>query len=390
MIHLCSPEYCTGCAACAGACGNNAISFIENSEGFLYPHINYTKCVSCHLCEKTCPVLTPVETHSNGNCYAAWSLDQTIRTHSSSGGLFSEIALSVLMNNGIVIGACLDNSTGRVEHIAIDTPENLTKLQGSKYVQSTISAEVLKLVMRTLREGRQVLFTGTPCQIAGIISLTKNSDNLVTMDIVCHGVPSPKWFQELHTSIKNRIKGFVNYNFRLLSEWCVYPNVDVKIGKRIRTKGLNGMETCYQDAFLKGYLHRENCYKCKYANTKRVADITVADFWGIGTKRQITDEYKTGCSMLLINTTKGQRIFDAIKNRIYTEPRNVNETIDAGNEQLKQPSLRPNERNSFYADAYSITPSQLILKYNLNYNKKPSVLVRMAVKVKSVVKKLIK
>lgn len=389
-IQLCPKESCTGCFACAGVCGRNAITFIESSEGFLYPEIDTRLCVSCHLCQKTCPVLSPISVNPDGDCYAAWSLDTALRTHSSSGGIFSELARCIILQKGIVVGASLDDTTGCVYHIIIDKVADLYKLQGSKYVQSKVSAEILKQVKALLQSGRQVLFTGTPCQIAGVIAFTRNPSNLYTMDVVCHGVPSPKWFQQIHESVRGRIKGFVNYNFRQLFTWSVCTNVNVNVNGIIKNYELFGIETCYQDAFLKGYLHRENCYHCHYADKRRVADISVADFWGIGSKKPITDEHKSGCSMVLVNSEKGRLLFESIRNRIYAEIRDISETIEAGNEQLRKPSNRPQERDSFYVDAYTLSVQELVMKYRLNYKKMPSLTIRMKSRVKSIIKDLIK
>lgn len=387
-IQLCPKEHCTGCFACAASCGKGAIYKRENAEGFLYPEIDYSACVSCHKCENTCPELVPVEINSDGDCYAAWSLDAEIRTHSSSGGIFSELARSVLSGNGVVVGASLDDTTGRVSHIIIEDVSEMHKMQGSKYVQSDVSAELLKRVNGYLRNGQTVLFTGTPCQVAGVKAYTRNPSNLYTMDVVCHGVPSPKWFQMIHQRIRERIKGFVNYNFRQLSTWSVCSNVNVNVKGTIKNYDLLGIETCYQDAFLKGYLHRENCYRCRYANKRRVADITVADFWGIGSKKPIADEHKAGCSMVLVNSEKGKALFRSIKGRIYAEERDVNETIDAGNEQLKCPSHRPQERTTFYNDAYALPIKSLVKKYKLNYNRKPTLKSRIMTMLKIVIKKI--
>ena len=384
-ITLCQHNSCTGCGACAAICGKKAIELTENEEGFLYPKINNTMCVSCHQCQKTCPVLKPVSRTTDGICYAAWSLDNNIRTHSSSGGIFSELACFIIKEGGIVVGASLNDTTGIVHHIIIRDVKELSKIQGSKYVQSIVTPEVLRDVRKALRIGQKVLFTGTPCQVAGVVSLTGNPDNLFTMDVVCHGVPSPKLFQRVHKSVRNRVKNFINYNFRELSTWsvCSNVNVNVNVNGAIVNKQLLGEETFYQDAFLKGYLHRENCYQCQYASTERVSDITVSDFWGIGRDKPITDEHRLGCSMLLVNTIKGNEMFEGIKGRIYSEKRNIYETIDAGNDQLKCPSKRPKERNTFYQDAYRMTFSQLIKKYGLRYNSKPSLVIQIKSKVKS-------
>jgi len=169
-------------------------------------------------------------------------------------------------------------------------------------------------------------------------------------------------------------------------EW----NVNVNVNGKIVNRELHGVETCYQDAFLKGYLHRENCYQCRYASINRAADITVADFWGIGSEKPITDDHKLGCSMMLLNSSKGILLFDGIRSHIYSEPRNVNETIDAGNDQLKRPSHRPAERDTFYLDAYSMSFTELIDKYNLRYNRVPSLWIRIKSKMKHYITCIIK
>lgn len=389
-IQLCKHTDCSGCATCAGACSYGAIQMVASEEGFLYPRIDEGLCRECHLCEKTCPVINELPLNHPHGCYAAWSLDNKVRTHSSSGGIFSELARYILQDGGVVVGASLDDSSGIVKHVIVDRFENLHLIQGSKYVQSTISPDIFRQVKINLRNGRTVLFTGTPCQVAGIISITHNPDNLFTMDVVCHGVPSPKWFQQIHYNVRNRIKNFVNYNFRQLSSWSVCSNVNVNVNGKIVNRELHGVETCYQDAFLKGYLHRENCYQCRYASIKRAADITVADFWGIGSEKPITDDHKLGCSMMLLNSSKGILLFDGIRSHIYSEPRNVNETIDAGNDQLKQPSHRPAERDTFYLDAYSMSFTELIDKYNLRYNRVPSLWIRIKSKIKHYITCIIK
>lgn len=391
-IQLSPYKECTGCAACAGACGKEAISFCEDTEGFFYPEIDYAKCVACHLCQKSCPVLFPITPYKPGKCYAAWSLDKDIRTNSSSGGIFSELARSVLLSKGLVVGASLDDTTGIVYHRIIEQMTDLFLLQGSKYVQSIISVDILRKVKVALREGRLVLFTGTPCQIAGVVALTKNPENLFTMDIVCHGVPSPKWFRIIHGEVRQRIRGFVNYNFRKLSSWsgCSNVNVNVNVNGVIENRDLYGLETCYQDAFLKGLLHRNNCYSCNYADTRRVADVTVADFWGIGSKMSISDDHRLGCSLMLINSSKGEQLFESIKDRIYAELRDVDETIEAGNEQLRRPSHRPYERETFYADAFSMPLKHLIKKYRLVYKQSPSLINSIILRVKSMIKYFIR
>jgi coenzyme F420-reducing hydrogenase beta subunit len=389
-IKLCESTLCTGCGACVGVCPPNAISYHEDIEGFFYPIINDDICIKCHRCEKTCPVFNPLQLYNKPRCYAAWSTEFNIRTHSSSGGIFSELAIAIINEGGIVVGASLDNRNGYVYHCIIETIDELSKLQGSKYVQSRITRDVLLEILKNLRNHRKVLFTGTPCQVAGVRSLANDNKNLYTMDVVCHGVPSPKLFAKIHKSIRDRIKYFEGYFFRDMSNWLVCTSVNININGRIKNRPLVGEETFYQDAFLKGYLHRESCYRCRYASTERVGDITVADFWGIGSKKAITNEHKKGCSAVLINSPKGEFLLQQIRNRIYAEERDVYETIDAGNHQLKEPSPRPSERENFYNDAYSLSYTQLIRKYKLKFNKKASFFIRVKTIAKNIILKIAK
>lgn len=389
-IKLCGSTFCTGCGACVGVCPKNAISYREDIEGFFHPIIDYNLCIRCHKCEKTCPILNPLQTYSKFRCFAAWSTDINIRTHSSSGGIFSELAIAIIKEGGIVVGASLDNNNGYVNHCTIETINELSKLQGSKYVQSRITRDILLEICKHLRNHRKVLFTGTPCQVAGVRNLVNDNEYLYTIDVVCHGVPSPKLFANVHKNIRDRIKHFDSYFFRDMSDWLVCTNINVNVNGHIKNRPLVGEETFYQDAFLKGYLHRENCYHCRYASTERVADVTIADFWGIGTKKAITDDHKKGCSAVLINSPKGEFLLQQIKDRIYAEERDVYETIDAGNHQLKEPSPRPRERDSFYSDAYSLSYVQLIEKYKLKFNKKKSFFIRLKMIAKNILLKIVR
>lgn len=383
-INLCKERDCTGCFACQASCSRKAIKTREGVEGFLFPAIDYSICVSCGKCISSCPVLNPIIKYKKGKTYAAWSKNDEIRRHSSSGGLFSEFASVIINEGGFVIGASLDDKTGKVNHIIIDCISDLYRIQGSKYVQSNISLVTLQFMCKELVKGKKILFTGTPCQIAGVRKLTKDNINLYTMDLVCHGVPSPKIFELVHSSVRKRIKHFDNYFFRGLSDWVVRANVNIRVDGKIINKPLDGEETFYQDAFMKGYLHRENCYNCKYASLERIGDVTVADFWGVGTKKPINKDFKMGCSAVLVNSDKGAWLFNSIKERIFFEERDIHETIDAGNDQLTHPSIRPQERDYFYIDAYTLNFKDLIRKYNLRYQKKISLLSLLKSKIKSI------
>lgn len=385
-IQLCDPSDCTGCMACVASCKKNAINCSVNAEGFIYPQIDHGLCIGCGMCIKTCPVLTPIEKNNDGSVYAAKSKDNHILTTSSSGGIFSELALYVLSENGIVVGAklCEDNY---VRHIVVNNKTELSEIKGSKYVQSYISKDVYSSIKEALREGRKVLFCGTPCQIAGLKKIVgKYSNLLYTVDLVCHGVPSPKFFDIILQYIKKKNKNLVSYNFRDYGNWLVCSNVNININGTIKKKYLYGEATLYQDAFLKGYMHRESCYKCRYCTINRVGDITLADFWGIGKKKPIKFNVINGCSMMSVNSMNGKKLFDKIKNNIEYDKRDINETISGGNEQLIKSSTRPPERDEFYTDAFNLSFKKLIKKYKLSVKKKPSMFKSIKYRIKNLIR----
>ncbi|SMG30171.1 Coenzyme F420 hydrogenase/dehydrogenase, beta subunit C-terminal domain [Fibrobacter sp. UWB13] len=380
-VKLCPENDCTGCGACAAACSQNAISMTFDAEGFPRPQINYDKCVGCNACRRICPVINPLAKESDGEVYAAWALDPKIRRHSSSGGLFTVLARRILRDGGCVVGASLNEETGFVSHVIVKSEDDLRKLQGSKYVQSCIDALVLKTVLGELKKGRKVLFSGTPCQVAGVTNLAKrHAENLFTIDIVCHGVPSPTFFARVHKDIKDSTKGFISYNFRELDSWSTNANVDYEKNGQVENRPIQGLHSFYLDAFLKGLMHRPNCFHCKYSTTNRVGDITLADFWGIG--NVAWEDVKDGCSMVSVNTPKGEVLFGSIKSDIFFDKRDITETINGGNEQLVRSSSRPTGRDTFYKDAARTGYKQIIKKYRLQLNAKPTLIRRLFNKVR--------
>jgi coenzyme F420-reducing hydrogenase beta subunit len=380
-VKLCPENDCTGCGACAAACSQNAISMTFDAEGFPRPQINYDKCVGCNACRRICPVINPLAKESDGEVYAAWALDPKIRRHSSSGGLFTVLARRILRDGGCVVGASLNGETGFVNHVIVQSEDELCKLQGSKYVQSCIEAQVLKTVIGELKKGRKVLFSGTPCQVAGVTNLAKrHAENLFTIDIVCHGVPSPTFFARVHKDIKDSTKGFISYNFRELDSWSTNANVDYEKNGQVENRPIQGLHSFYLDAFLKGLMHRPNCFHCKYSTTNRVGDITLADFWGIG--NVAWEDVKDGCSMVSVNTPKGEVLFGSITSDIFFDKRDITETINGGNEQLVRSSSRPTGRDTFYKDAAGTSYKQIIKKYKLQLNAKPTLIRRLFNKVR--------
>lgn len=261
----------------------------------------------------------------------------------------------------LVFGAAY-NEDMQLEHISVECTEKLELLKGSKYLQSDIGL-TFREVRSFLKQKKYVLFVGTPCQIAGLYSyLGKDSDYLFTCDLVCHGVPSPQLFQKYISYLKNKYKQPVlkNFSFRYLEGWCVRTSFEYK--NKIKT--LVGIDNFYIKAYLKNYLHRESCYKCRFSKFPRQGDFTLGDFWGIGRETPFIHDVQKGLSLVIVNTAKGQLIFENIKECLFEEERSLDEAV-MGNKNLVESSQRPVERDFIYQDLRELSITQVAKKYNL-------------------------
>lgn len=320
-IDLLNKHYrCTGCRMCAQICPVKAINMKENEEGFFEPIINKKKCIKCGLCLKRCPQLNDVEIVDkidNTKVLAVKNRNLKELKKSSSGGIFSVLARYVIENNGAVYGACF-NDKFKLEHIRIEKQESIYKLRGSKYLQSNIQ-NTFELVKSDLNNDINVLYVGTPCQIAGLKNyLGKSYDNLLLIDILCHGVPSQKIFDEYIAWLgkKNKSK-VIGYDFRnkekSVWELGYIPKINFENGK---SKYIYGNSDIYITSFLNGNTLMEACYNCKYTNKERISDITIGDFWGVNEiYPELYDE--KGISLVLINTVKGNKVISDIKSDIF-------------------------------------------------------------------------
>lgn len=346
MIKLCSQDTCTGCGACYNICSRKAINMSQDAEGFLYPIINVTPCVECGLCEKICPILHPLGKYKPADVpIAAISKDQFIVKESSSGGVFSVLSKYILENEGLVYGATMDEIYN-IYHTVVHNELELARLRGSKYVQSN-TLETFREVKTYLKGHRKVLYCGTPCQIAGLRNYLGNIDteHLYTIDLICHGVPSRKMFKTYIEKLA-AYKGvtpsdFQNFQFRQFDHWGSYKSSYMKDGKRVL---LSTEESIYMSLFLTNRLHRKSCYRCIYTTPARVGDITLADFWGIGSLAPFTTDTSKGCSMVLINSDKGQVLFSQIAEELIYEHRTWNEAIN-NNQQLTKTVVCPKDRS---------------------------------------------
>ena len=338
-------EKCVGCKSCEQSCPKHCISMMENKEGFWYPSVDEECCVECGLCLKKCPVKN-VDSHRNEpqKVWAWRNKNNTDIMRSASGGAADSAAKTVLQMGGIVYGAAYDEQLV-VNHIEITADVEREKIQSSKYVQSDLRDSYTKVKHR-LAEGKTVLFTGTPCQIAGLYAfLGGDQEKLYTIDLICHGVPSPKFFKKYLEYQNKKTSGKIIYfNFRSKDKrgWGTQYLLKTKTKTKTKTLSLDR----YGKHFMDGDCYRESCYQCVYANTNRVGDLTVGDFWGIAKSHPDFNSPK-GVSSVFVNTEKGQKLFDMMRSLAEVEEATLEEgMIKQGN--LVKPCTRPDTRDIFY------------------------------------------
>ena len=366
---------CCDCTACKSICPKDAIYIYLDEYGFEYPKIDRNKCIECGLCKKVCAFQNIEETNTPIETYVGVAKDENILLKSASGGIFATIAQMYLQNKGVVFGATLDNELNPI-HMYVDDINLLNKLQGSKYVQSNIE-NTYREAKRFLIEGKKVLFSGTPCQIYGLKSfLLQEYDNLITCDIVCHGVPSPKLFEKyieyLSVKYKSNVRG---YNFRSKEKkgWGLVTKITMDNGK---SKFIEPDFDPYYSNFLDGNTYRECCYNCHYSSYNRVSDVTLADYWGI--HKIHPDFYReAGNSLILVNTAKGEDIINLIGKNIKKIETNIDKAAD-NNKNLKEPSKRTKKRDEIYNKIDEMKSNEYIEK-----------MLKVKVTPKKIIKKLI-
>lgn len=308
MIKITDKQKCCGCEACVQACPKRCISMKRDAEGFLYPYANADVCIECGLCEKVCPVINQNEPRQPLRVLAAINNDEEIRRQSSSGGVFTLLAEKVILKRGIVFGARFDDNW-QVEIVGAETMEQVAGFRGSKYLQAKIG-DSYKQCKAYLDSGKEVLYSGTPCQISGLLHyLRKPYVNLTTVDFVCHGVPSPgvwkKYLEEVVTAGKQAIK---NVSFRNKTKgwkrFSFYMNYDNE--KKTVTLLSPLDKNPYMRAFLSDLILRPSCHDCPAKGGKSHSDITIADFWGVWNLIPSMNDDK-GTSLVLINSEKGEK-----------------------------------------------------------------------------------
>lgn len=334
---------CCGCETCSNVCPVHALSMSYDEEGFLHPAIDEAICISCGLCKEHCPVEQPPALNPLKVAYACYAKDNALFQKSSSGGFFAVLASAILKEGGLVSGAAFDQGN-MVEHIIIDKEQQLSHLQGTKYVQSRIN-DSFQVIRDNLEIGKTVLFSGTPCQTAGLKSyLQHDFESLICVDIICHGVPSPMvwkdYLQELSKSgnIQNVVfrkkdidSGLSSFVYRIDEEEHL-----VRYNEDLFVKG-----------FIKNLYLRKSCFQCRFKGYERCSDITIGDFWGINEKHSAFAN-KSGNSIVIVHSKKGQQWFDKIKEDLFVEEADYKEA-SIFNESLIESVKETELRNAFYS-----------------------------------------
>ncbi len=353
-------EKCCGCAACEKICPNGSIKMQKNAKGFIEPIID-DSCINCGLCEKTCPLMNANKKHYiKKEFYAAKRNDEKLRAKSQSGGAFSVLAENILKKQGTVYGVLL-NSEQKAVYARVSNMRKLKALRGSKYVQAEL-CNVFNDVIDDLINEREVLFSGTPCHVHALIEFIKakriSANNLITVDLICHGVVSPSIYEQYKRLFEEKHnKKIKSFNFRDKQFGWHGHITSIKSGfSRI-------VSSDYVNIFYSNLTLRDCCYECKYSSFERVGDISIGDCWGIEKFASEFDDNK-GCSLIIINSEKGKRLFNSVSSSF--------DLLSVSKEQILQPNLiRPTERPSqidrFWDDYYRYGFEYAVYKYcNIN------------------------
>lgn len=399
MINITDKHNCCGCSACVQRCPKQCISLHEDNEGFLYPHVNTNDCINCGLCEKVCPWLNRQNKLQPLEVLAVKNRNEDERMASSSGGVFIALAKKVIADGGVVFGAVFDENW-EVKHTYAEKIEDVRPMMGSKYLQSRIE-NCYKNAEKFLKDGRLVLFTGSPCQITGLHNyLRKDYPNLISVDILCHGVPSPGVWRKYIKEIFNfaRLETEVGNNKIMSPSKRVTPIItDIKFRDKtfhgwkkysfvVSGKTIMLSELFYQNPFMRGFISnvylRPSCYKCKCKNGISHSDITIGDFWGAPKAMPDFDDDK-GIGLVLVNTNRGKVIFDSLDMDVRkTTIENARISNGGFNDNTAK---HPNRKIFFsmYQDSNNFIS-------NINKTLKMSLFKRVITKIKRLIHKIIR
>lgn len=361
-------EKCTGCGACVQRCPKRCISWTQREFGFRYPQIDKDTCVNCGQCEKVCPIDKTLEVSAEQKAYAAVHKDDEVLAKSTSGGAFTAIADAVFAQGGIVYGAAMLDGM-QVKHIRTSGKDDFEGLRSSKYLQSD-TGTTYQMVEQDLKQGKTVLYSGTPCQIDGLKNfLGKDYENLYTVDIVCHGVGSQAYFDKYMDYARERYGKIKALRFRSkeYAGWsCGGGVVVVDSSDCLKKIPYRDFDNYYYSYFLSGDIYRKSCYSCKYANTNRVGDFTLGDYWGVEALN-LPLQTENGCSLLLVNNRHAMQLLDEIESLDRVET-----TVEQAahcNKQLNAPSKLMDSRQNRIGEYESMSGQQIQKEYLKNHRK---------------------
>ncbi len=341
---------CFGCEACARICPKNCITMVQDTEGFKYPEIDKNKCISCRLCEKTCPIELDELTHSR-QAWAGTHISDETCFESSSGGAFTAICEAVIPKGYCVYGVKWTEDL-KVVHDEAHTLEECYPFRKSKYVFSDMSRCFFSIETK-LKNNEKVLFTGTPCQCGALIQYLKarsiSRDGLLTVDLVCHGAPNQMIFDKYISELSCH-SPVVSFQFR--NKRPFNGAVNTRSAFTEYADGVTDIKSVKNDPFMKGYygrlFYRPSCGECKFAKIDRCSDITIADAWDI---EQIYPEFSSsdGCSMVLVNTENGNKLFSELRKKMNLKEVDVN-WAEKANQQLHKPTEMHKGRKKFFSE----------------------------------------
>lgn len=363
MIDTVGIEKCCGCSACANICPQKAVSMQIDEEGFYYPIIDFQKCIRCNLCESVCLACDDRNSEKKGRipiAYAAKANNDEIRKNSSSGGVFSVLAELVLSENGIVYGVSMSDDFSQAHHIRINEIEQLNKIRGSKYLYS-LNELVFIDVRNDLENGKKVLFSGTPCQVSGLHHfLNKEYENLLCVDVVCHGIPSYIiWEKYLSYNKRKMRKSISAVSFRSKKESWKSFGQRTNVGEKSVYYSKN--EDIFLRLFLSDHCLRFSCYSCPVKEKDAyLSDLTLGDFWSIDRVEKNFNDGR-GVSLIISRSNKGDAILERAKSSLCLITENYNDSI-RGNSIVEQ-TINPNERDMFFADLNKLTIKSVANKY---------------------------
>lgn len=355
---------CTGCMACVDMCPANCITSIVGVDGFKYSAINESKCVSCGKCYSVCPLVTQEKHQEEQHLFAAYAAESNYQNRGSSGGIFEILAKYFIGQGYYICGAAFEGITLR--HRVISCNNDIKPLLKSKYIQSDMEG-IYAQITELLKKGEKVFYCGTPCQVSALINSTPKSlkNNIFTADIICHGVPSQKVFDDYIKTLEKKHGGSVSdFSFRIKDNKYKHAHgYSYKVTKNGKTKIVNGIYTnsSFYNAFKNYLIFRDGCYDCQYATLQRVSDITLADFWGIE-KYDFIGNIDTGVSMVITNTQRGNEVFSLIKDKTVSKEFPVQYGVDS-NYCLTHSTQKPKNRDKIIKELSENGYEQTAKKY---------------------------